>query len=164
MSRITKDEYYLEIAKLITKRGTCIRRNYGAVIVQNDRIVSTGYTGSPRGSKNCIDSGACPRNESGCKQGNGYDVCRGVHAEQNAIINASSNDMIGSTMYVACDVVIGPIRPCKLCRSMIINAGIRKVVCSGAHGDPIVVYENSTWYNIGGGILIDFMDRGDYGY
>ncbi len=164
MKRITKDEYYLEIAKLVSKRGTCIRRNYGAVIVKDDHIVSTGYTGSPRGMINCIDIGICPRNDAGCEQGNGYDLCVSVHAEQNAIITADPDELNGSIMFVACDVDSALVRPCKLCRSMIINAKIGKVICPNKLGKPHVVYENFHWYDIDGHELENFMSKGQYGY
>lgn len=132
-ARISKDIYYLNIAQECTKRGTCLRRNYGAVIVKNDEIISTGYTGSPRGRINCIDEGNCLREEMEIPSGERYEICRSVHAEMNACIHASRRDMTGATMYL-CGIVAatGEIYrdtiPCELCKRVIINAGIDKVV------------------------------------
>lgn len=132
--RISKDLYYLNIAKDVCMRGTCLRRNYGAVIVKNDEIIATGYTGAPRGRKNCCEIGKCIRNELNVPRGERYELCRSVHAEMNAIISASRKDMIGATLYLfGMDVETGnPVpkpRPCTLCERMIINAGIKTVVC-----------------------------------
>ena len=137
--RKTKDEYYLSIAKEVAHRGTCLRRNYGAVIVKNDEIISTGYTGSPRGTDNCCDKHKCYREELGCKPGERYELCRSVHAEQNAIISAARQEMIGSTLYLyGFDAKTGEMldfpEPCLLCKKMIINAGIQFVVCSSKAG------------------------------
>lgn len=139
MSRPEKHRYYLDIAKQVSLRGTCLRRNYGAVIVSsNDTIVSTGYSGSPRGVRNCSDGNSCPRNDAGCKPGEGYELCCSVHAEQNAIIQAAANDMRGATMYVSGFGVAGNTNvdcsPCCLCRRMIINAGIKLVIASEPGG------------------------------
>lgn len=129
--RIDKDEYYLNIAADVAKRGTCLRRNYGAVIVNNDEIVSTGYTGTPRGVEHCK---TCKRQELQIPSGQRYELCRSVHAEQNAIISASRKDMLGGTLYLAgWDLEHGnvPIKNpecCSLCKRMIINAGISKVI------------------------------------
>lgn len=128
-----KDDYYLGIAKAVAARGTCLRRNYGAVIVKNDEIVSTGYTGSPRGRFNCNEIGRCVRMEKGIPSGQRYEMCRSVHAEQNAIISGSRDKMIGATLYLyGWDVEHNcekqdPV-PCSLCERMIINAGIVEVV------------------------------------
>ena len=92
MDRIDKINYYLEIADTVLKRGTCLRRNYGAVIVKNDEIISTGYTGAPRGRTNCIDLGFCAREKLNIKSGEKYELCRSVHAEQNAVISAARKD------------------------------------------------------------------------
>ena len=131
--RMTKVEYYLNIAETVSKRSTCLRRNYGAVIVNNDQIISTGYNGSPRGTENCNELGHCERQKLNIPSGERYELCESIHAEQNAIISAARKDMIGSTLYLAgFDHETGkPITslPCKLCRRMIINAGIEKVVC-----------------------------------
>ena len=127
------DSYFLEIALVVAKRATCIRRCYGAVIVQNNRIISTGYCGAPRGEKNCIDGdGHCERNRLGYGPGEGYDHCVSVHAEQNAIINADTHKMEGATIYVAGfdpntnEIVSG--EPCKICKRFIKNAMIKRTV------------------------------------
>ena len=131
--RISKDEYYLNIAKQVASRGTCLRRNYGAVIVKNDEIISTGYTGAPRGRSNCNQLGRCIRQENKVPSGERYELCRSVHAEMNAIISASRDKMIGATLYLyGWDVENNCEKknptPCTLCKRMIINAGIEKVV------------------------------------
>ena len=131
--RMTKVEYYLNIAETVSKRSTCLRRNYGAVIVNNDQIISTGYNGSHRGNENCNELGHCERQKLNIPSGERYELCESIHAEQNAIISAARKDMIGSTLYLAGfdHETSKPITslPCKLCRRMIINAGIEKVVC-----------------------------------
>lgn len=130
--RISKDEYYLNIAEAVCKRGTCLRRIYGAVIVQDDEIISTGYNGSPRGVENCCDKGECVREKLGVPKGERYELCIAVHGEQNAIISASRKDIIGATMYIAgLEVKTGEYanpEPCLLCRRMIKNAGIENLV------------------------------------
>ena len=133
MDRIDKINYYLEIADTVLKRGTCLRRNYGAVIVKNDEIISTGYTGAPRGRTNCIDLGYCAREKLNIKSGEKYELCRSVHAEQNAVISAARKDTLGSTMYmVGRDAKTGElvdyIDSCSMCKRVVINAGIEKVV------------------------------------
>ena len=132
-NRPSKDEYYLGFAKAAAIRGTCLRRNYGAVIVKNDEIISTGYTGAPRGRYNCNEIGRCIRMEKGVPSGQRYEMCRSVHAEMNAIISASRDKMIGATLYLYgwdvehnCEKT-DPV-PCSLCERMIINAGIEEVV------------------------------------
>lgn len=133
MNRTDKENYYLDIAETVLERGTCLRRNFGAIIVQNDEIVSTGYSGAPRGRKNCIDTGVCVRESLGIPRGERYELCRSVHAEANAIISASRSDMIGSTLYlVGRDMKTGKYvqnaSPCSMCKRLIINAGIGKVI------------------------------------
>ena len=133
MNRIDKINYYLDIAETVSKRGTCLRNNYGSVIVKNDEIISTGYTGAPRGRKNCIDLGVCRRSQNNTPSGAGYELCRSVHSEQNAIISSTRKDMIGSTLYLVGinkrnGEYISDNYPCTLCKRMIINAGIDKVV------------------------------------
>lgn len=132
MSRISKRNYYLNIALEVSQRGTCLRRNFGAVIVQNDQIVSTGYTGAPRGRRNCCDIGVCKRRDLNIPSGQRYELCRSVHAEQNAIIHASRRDMIDATIYIngfGTDALpINRIIPCEMCKRMIINSGIKKVI------------------------------------
>ena len=131
--RVNKMNYYLDIATAVAMRGTCLRRNYGAVIVNNDKIVSTGYTGAPRGRKNCCDLGYCVRNENNIPRGERYELCRSVHSEMNAIIHASHEDMIGATLYLVGkekgtgDYVVDA-DCCAMCKRAIINAGIKTVV------------------------------------
>ena len=133
MERVDKINYYLDIAETITERGTCLRNNYGSVIVKNDEIISTGYTGAPRGRKNCLNLGYCTRKQKTDLSGAGYEHCRSVHSEQNAIISAKRRDMIGSTLYlVGINKRNGEYKennkPCTLCKRMIINAGIEQVI------------------------------------
>ena len=125
MERVSKRNYYLDIAQTVLERATCLRRVYGAIIVKNDEIISTGYNGSPRGRKNCVDLGYCTREQ--------LKVPRGVHAEANAIISAQRRDMVGATIYlVGRDARSGELlhdaTSCPMCRRMIINAGIDEVV------------------------------------
>lgn len=133
MDRVDKTNYYLDIAEAVSERGTCLRNNYGSVIVKNDEIISTGYTGAPRGRKNCLDLGFCRRKEKNTPSGAGYELCRSVHSEQNAIISAKRRDMIGATLYLVGinkrnGNYINDNEPCTLCKRMIINSGIEKVV------------------------------------
>lgn len=132
-TRISKANYYLDIAESVLERGTCLRRNFGAIIVKNDEIISTGYVGAPRGRKNCCDLKYCTREKLNIPRGERYELCRSVHAEQNAIISAERNKMIGSTLYlVGKDYNTGKYvenaSPCALCKRMIINAGIDTVI------------------------------------
>lgn len=133
MERIDKENYYLDIAETVIERGTCLRRNFGAIIVKNDQIVSTGYTGAPRGRKNCSDLGTCIRTQMNIPRGERYEFCRSVHAEANAIIHASREQMIGATLYlVGKDTSTGEYvenaSSCLMCKKLIINAGIKRVV------------------------------------
>ena len=133
MKRRDKVNYYLDMAQVALERGTCLRRNFGAVIVKNDVIVSTGYTGAPRGRQNCIDIGTCIRQKMNIPRGERYEFCRSVHAEANAIIHASREQMLGATLYlVGREAATGELIPdansCTMCKRMIINAGIEKVV------------------------------------
>ena len=133
MERRDKINYYLDIAQVVAERGTCIRRNYGAIIVKNDEIISTGYVGAPRGRKNCSDIGTCIRQKLNIPRGERYEMCRSVHAEANAIISAKRSDMIGATLYlVGLEYETGEIVAnscsCAMCKRMIINAGIERVV------------------------------------
>lgn len=133
--RISKDRYYLNIAAAVASRSTCLRKQYGAVIVNNDEIISTGYNGSPRGETNCCDAGKCycqthdtPITNTAAKHGLKYGSCVAVHAEQNAIISASRKDMQGATLYLAClSPDVDPV-PCNICDRMIKNAGITRIV------------------------------------
>lgn len=130
MTRPSKKHYYLDIAATVAMRSTCLRRQYGAVIVQNDTIIATGYNGSARGETNCCDTDECYRVKHNIPHGQQYEKCVAVHAEQNAIISAARRDMVGATMYLAGwenGKRIKP-EPCLICRRMIINAGIARVV------------------------------------
>lgn len=133
MERRDKNNYYLDVAQSIAQRATCLRRNYGAVIVKDDEIVSTGYNGAPRGAKNCNDIGLCKRKKDGVKPGERYELCRSIHAEQNAIISASRSEMKGATLYlVGLESETGElteyVEPCVMCKRTIINSGISTVV------------------------------------
>jgi dCMP deaminase len=128
MQRLSKDDYYIGIARAVAARGTCIRRNFGAVIVNNDQIVGTGYTGSPRGSVNCCDKGTCKRNDVGAAPGERYELCESVHAEMNAVINTGRERCKGATIYiVGIDAETGEDvsrEPCELCERVLLNAGL----------------------------------------
>ena len=125
------DDYFIEIAKVVSSRATCMRRRYGAVIVKDRVIISTGYNGSPRGIKNCIDLQKCARKELNVPSGERYELCEAVHAEQNAIINAPPDRMKSATIYIAGfeeDESFAAGKPCKLCDRMIRNAQISEVM------------------------------------
>ena len=133
MERIIKENYYLDIAETVLERATCLRRVYGAIIVKNDEIISTGYNGAPRGRANCVDMGYCSREAMNVPRGERYELCRSVHAEANAIISASRRDMVGGTIYlVGRNAATGELLPdatsCLMCRRMVINAGLERVV------------------------------------
>ena len=130
--RRDKVNYYLDLAETVSKRGTCLRRLYGAVIVKADEVISTGYVGAPRGRANCSDLGVCVRMKRGVPRGERYELCRSVHAEANAIISASRDKMIGSSLYlvgteVATGECVSNSCSCSMCKRMIINAGIERV-------------------------------------
>lgn len=145
IDRICKDEYYLEIAKTVSKRSTCLKRHYGAVIVNNDEIIATGYNGNPRGLQNCCDRGVCNRLDKPHNSGD-YSDCFSVHAEQNAMLSAARRDMIGATLYLVGEEEIASeycggtiftsyfkelrrgVSPCPICSRMILNSGIKEVV------------------------------------
>ncbi len=133
MERISKENYYLDIAETVLERATCLRRIYGAIIVKNDEIISTGYNGAPRGRANCVDMGYCSREAMKVPRGERYELCRSVHAEANAIISASRRDMAGGTIYLvgrnaAPGELLNDATSCLMCRRMIINAGLDRVV------------------------------------
>lgn len=137
--RTDKVNYYLDIAETVAERSTCMRRHYGAIIVREDEIISTGYNGAPRGRKNCADLGHCLRDTLKVPSGERYELCRAVHAEQNAIISASRRDCMGATLYLAgrnpkTGELLTDSTPCSMCRRFIINAGIRRVVCRTGDG------------------------------
>lgn len=149
-NRIDKDNYYLDIAETVASRSTCLRKKYGSVIVNHDQIIATGYAGAPRGRMNCCDLGYCmkkrllPETRHG-----GYDACRSVHSEQNAIISASREEMIGSTLYLVGyrtenhDYEEGAA-PCLMCRKLIINSGIEKVIVR-KYKEEYSVYDVQDW-------------------
>ena len=144
MKRIDKENYYLDIAQTVLERSTCLRRCYGAILVKNDEIISTGYNGAPRGRANCIDLGYCTRMAMNIPSGERYELCRSVHAEANAIISAARSETLGATLYMACkDPATGELIPgstsCSMCRRLIINAGIRKVIIRNTPSEYSVV-------------------------
>ena len=133
MERRDKINYYLDLADVVSQRGTCLRKRYGAVIVKNDEVISTGYVGSPRGRKNCSDLGYCIRQKMNIPRGERYELCRSVHAEANAIISASRDQMIHSTLYLSgremdTGEYVRNANCCSMCKRMIINAGIDQVI------------------------------------
>ena len=150
MKRIDKENYYLDIAETVLERSTCLRRHYGAIIVQNDEIVSTGYNGAPRGRKNCDDLNFCARERMQIPSGQRYELCRSVHAEANAIISASRREVLGATLYMVCrDPKTGELIPnstsCSMCRRLIINAGIARVIIRDTPTDYRVVHVQREW-------------------
>jgi len=133
LERRDKINYYLDLAEIVSQRTTCLRRRYGAVIVKNDEVISTGYVGAPRDRKNCTDLGYCIRQEMGIPRGERYELCRSVHAEANAIISASRDKMIDATLYltgveVSDGSYVSNSCCCSMCKRMVINAGIKEVV------------------------------------
>ena len=133
MGRISKENYYLDIAQTVLERATCLRRVYGAIIVNNDEIIATGYNGAPRGRANCTDMGYCSREAQRVPRGERYELCRSVHAEANAIISASRRDMVGGTIYLvgreaSTGALLSDATSCSMCRRMVINAGLERVV------------------------------------
>ena len=145
MKRIDKENYYLDIAETVLERSTCLRRCYGAIIVKNDEIVSTGYNGAPRGRSNCIDLGYCIRERLGIPAGERYELCRSVHAEMNAIISAARRDTLGATLYLAgreakSGELLHDATSCSMCRRVIITAGIDRVVIHSGERDYRVVH------------------------
>ena len=162
MERISKRDYYLNIAKAVCKRSTCLRRRYGCVIVKNDEIIATGYNGAPRGRKNCDDLGFCYREQMDIPRGERYELCRSVHAEQNAIISASRNELIDADLYmVGINAKTGEIEPkatsCMMCKRVVINSGIKRVIVR----EPDNKY---TIYNVEDWISDDDSLNGKKGY
>ena len=145
MDRISKANYYLDIAQTVLERATCLRRVYGAIIVKNDEIISTGYNGAPRGRANCVDLGYCSREAMQVPRGERYELCRSVHAEMNAIISAARRDTLGSTLYLAgreakTGELLHDATSCSMCRRLIINAGIERVVIRNTETEYSVVH------------------------
>ena len=150
MSRIDKVNYYLDIAQTVSERSTCLRRHYGAIIVKNDEIISSGYNGAPRGRKNCADLNYCTREELKIPSGQRYELCRSVHAEANAIISASRSEMLGATLYMACvNPATGELIPdstsCSMCRRTIINAGIERIIIRDTPTEYRIVDVQNEW-------------------
>ncbi len=144
MKRVDKENYYLDIAETVIERGTCLRRNFGAIVVRNDEIISTGYTGAPRGRENCSDLGYCMRDKLGIPRGERYEMCRSVHAEANCVISAARRDTIGGTLYlVGKDAKTGELvenaNCCAMCKRLVINSGIEKVVVRRTHAEYEVI-------------------------
>ena len=162
MSRISKDNYYLDIAQTVAERGTCLRRLFGAIIVKDDVIVSTGYNGAPRGRKNCSDLGTCIRDQLGIPRGERYEMCRSVHAEANAIIAAARERMLGATLYMVCvNPQTGELYPgtnsCMMCKRQIINAGISTVIVRDTKDEYRII-------NVSDWIEDDDSLSGNFGY
>lgn len=160
--RRDKINYYLDLAETVSQRCTCLRRHYGAVIVKDDEVISTGYVGAPRGRQNCSDLGYCLRQKMGVPRGERYELCRSVHAEANAIISASRRDMIGSTLYLVGKEVdtgnyIENAVCCSMCKRLVINAGIEQVIVRD-NRDEYRVIPVSQW------IMDDESLRGVLGY
>lgn len=150
MDRIDKENYYLDIAQTVLERSTCLRRCYGAIIVQHDEIISTGYNGAPRGRRNCADLNFCTRMEMNIPSGERYELCRSVHAEANCIISAARRDTLGATIYMVCrDPMTGELIPnstsCSMCRRLIINAGIARIVIRDTPTQYRVVDVQKEW-------------------
>ena len=142
--RISKENYYLNIAETVLERATCLRRVFGAIIVKNDEIISTGYNGAPRGRCNCVDMGFCTREAMKVPRGERYELCRSVHAEANAIISAARRDMVGGTLYLVgrnaqTGELLHDATSCAMCRRMVINAGLYNVVIRTPASDFSVV-------------------------
>ncbi len=161
--RRDKINYYLDIAEAVCSRGTCLRRNYGCIIVMNDQIISTGYVGAPRGRKNCCDIGLCTREKLKVPRGERYELCRSVHAEANAIIHASRTDMMGGVLYLVgkekdTGEYVKNANPCAMCKRMIINAGISTVIVRDTHDDFHAIKVYDEW------VSLDESLEGSFGY
>ena len=160
--RVSKENYYLDIAQTVAERSTCLRKCYGAIIVKDDVIVSTGYNGAPRGRINCCDLGHCMREKLNIPRGERYELCRSIHSEQNAIIAASRERMLGATLYMVCvdpkdGSLVAGTSSCMMCKRVIINAGIEKVVIRDTK-DEFRVIDVSDW------IKNDDSLSGNFGY
>lgn len=160
--RKDKINYYLDIAESVSERSTCLRRRFGCVIVNNDEIVSTGYNGAPRGRKNCTELGECYREKLSVPRGERYELCRSVHAEQNAIISASRKETIGADLYmVGINAKTGEVEPnsssCMMCKRVVINAGINRVIVREPNNEYTI-------YNVEDWITNDDSLNGKMGY
>ncbi len=154
--RISKADAYLNCAENFAYRSTCLKRKYGAVVVKDDAVISTGYNGSPRGFENCCDVGVCPRMEKGMHQGEGYAICRAIHAEANALLNCSREQTMGGDLYLAGvnpeDYSVHKAKPCPICARMIIQAGIRNVILrvgEGADNYVVIPAADLEWHQEG---------------
>ena len=152
-NRVSKEDTYLNCAEVFAYRSTCLKRKYGAVIVKDDVVISTGYNGSPRGKENCCELGECPRIEYNMHQGEGYAICKAVHAEANALLNCSREQTIGADIYLTGvnpeDSSIHIANPCPLCARMIIQAGIRNVYLRQGDGDNnyiVIPADELNWF------------------
>ncbi len=168
VKRISKDRYYLNIAKEVAKRSTCFRRAIGAIIVRGDQIISTGYVGAPRKTKDSFQHGFCLRDKLNIPHGQRYELCRSVHAEQNAIINAARAgvSLFGGDMYIYGEdykskKTINAF-PCFICKKMIINCGLKRVICSTVDGG-VKIFKIEDWIKdwIKGDILDDSHQYGE---
>ncbi|MFH1036929.1 MAG: hypothetical protein V1756_02635 [Patescibacteria group bacterium] len=148
--RPSKDEYYLNISRQIGLRSTCFRNKGGALIVREDQIVATGYIGAPRKTKDCLERGECLRDRLKIPHGKRYEMCRSVHAEMNAIVNAARAgvSLLGADIYISFenpkDGTPRDSFPCFICKKLIINCGINRVVCSTAE-DKMITFRVSDW-------------------
>ena len=148
--RRDKINYYLDIADSVSSRGTCLRRNFGAIVVKNDEIVSTGYVGAPRGRANCCDLNFCTREKLNIPQGERYELCRSVHAEANALLPASRDQLDGAVLYLTCrdaktDEVVAGTSSCAMCKRLIINAGIGKVIVRDTADEYRIIDVYNEW-------------------
>jgi dCMP deaminase len=159
--RKDKINYYLDIAKSVTERSTCLRRHFGCIVVKNDEIIATGYNGAPRGRKNCDELGYCYREQMNIPRGERYEMCRSVHAEANAIISAARKDLIGSSMFIVCvnpdGSIEGGTTSCMMCKRMVINAGIKEVIVRELD-NKYTIYKVDDW------IKDDDSLNGKFGY
>jgi dCMP deaminase len=150
MSRPPKDKYYLNIAKQVNERSTCFRNKGGAIIVRDDQIVATGYVGAPRKTKSCLEREECLRDKLNIPHGKQYEMCRSVHAEMNAIINAARAgvSLLDGDMYIYCggrdDKGVDSF-PCFICKKMIINAGLNRVVVSQPAAERYNIFKVGDW-------------------
>ncbi len=167
-NRPSKDQYYLDLAKSVCRRGTCTKVEIGAVIIRDDQVVATGYCGAPRGTKSSIDHGFCLRKQLGIPSGHRYEICRSVHAEQNAIINAarSGTSLLGGDMYIYGHIQgeggqILDAFPCFICKKMLINCGLKRVICSLKDGGYKIFHVDEWVEDWRKGDIID--DKYQYG-
>jgi len=151
IQRPPKDQYYLDIARQVASRSTCLKVRMGAIIVRQDQIIAAGYVGAPRGTKSSLEHGFCLRQKLAIPSGTQYELCRSVHAEQNAIINAAR---AGVSLLDGDIFIYGENRqtgeiinafPCFICKKMIINAGLNRIICSTSGGGPYKIFTCTDW-------------------